>query len=138
MLSVTPYQRTPIAQLGRVPLGIEIEVVGYFSHKSPEVDGDLEVYLIDHRGQFVVVEAPRRFRDMKFYIRSLHLHRGELVVVRGILTQQRDKPTKHYVDGWFEIQPVETIARFTGPVPDDLHYVRVVHRMFGRPHITQM
>jgi hypothetical protein len=138
MLAVTPYQRIAIGNLERVPIGSEIEVVGYFSHKSPEIDGDLEVYLIDHHGYFVVVEAPRRFKPMKYFIRSLHLHRNELVVARGVLTQQRDKPTTHYVNGWLEINPVETIARYYGPMPPDLHYVRVVHHMFGKATVTQM
>ena len=138
MLAVSPYQRIAIGDLERVPIGSEIEVVGYFSHKSPEIDGDLEVFLIDHHGYFVVVEAPRRFKSMKYYIRSLHLHRNELVVARGVLTQQHDKPTTHYVNGWLEINPVETIARYDGPKPQDLHYLRVVHRMFGKAHITQI
>ncbi|HXN08431.1 MAG TPA: hypothetical protein VN860_02085 [Candidatus Acidoferrales bacterium] len=138
MLAVALYQRVAIADLERVPIGSEIEVVGYFSHKSPEIDGDLEVYLIDHHGYFVVVEAPRRFKPMKYFIRSLHLHRNELVVVRGVLTQQRDKPTTHYVKGWLEINPVETIARYNGAMPQDPHYVRVVHHMFGKAHITEI
>jgi|GEM_PF-2200143 len=138
MLAVLPDQRVAIADLERVPIGSKIEVVGYFSHKSPEIDGDLEVYLIDHHGYFVVVEAPRRFKSMKYFIRSLHLHRNELVVARGVLTQQRDKPTTHYVKGWLEINPVETITRYGGPMPIDLHYVRVVHHMFGKAHITEI
>jgi hypothetical protein len=138
MLAIAPYQRVAIGDLERVPVGDEIEVVGYFSHKSPEIDGDLEVYLIDHHGYFVVLEAPRRFKSMKYYIRSLHFHRNDLIVARGTLTQQRDKPTTHYVKGWLEINPVETISRYTGPMPQDLHYLRVVHHMFGSAHATQM
>ena len=137
-MAVTPYQRVPIRALERVPLGSEIEVVGYFSHKSPEIDGDLEVYLIDRHGYFVVVEAPRRYKDMKYYIRALHLHRNELVMARGALTQQHDKPTSHYRNGWMEINPIETVRRFTGPLPADLHYLRVVHRLFGRALVTQI
>jgi len=138
MLAVLPNQRVAIADLERVTIGSTIEVVGYFSHKSPEIDGDLEVYLIDHHGYFVVLEAPRRFKPMKHFIRSLHLHRNELVVARGVLTQQRDKPTTHYVKGWLEINPVESITRYEGPVPPDLHYARVVHHMFGKAHITEI
>ncbi len=138
LLTVEPYQRVAIADVERVPVGSEIEIVGYFSHKSPEIDGDLEVYLIDRHGYFVVVEAPKRFKAMKYYIRSLHLHRNELVLARGTLTQQHDKPTRHYVNGWMEINPVETLERYTGVMPEDLHYVRVVHRMFGTAHATQM
>ncbi|HEV2038176.1 MAG TPA: hypothetical protein VGQ96_06160 [Candidatus Eremiobacteraceae bacterium] len=138
MLAVKPYQRIAIGDVERVPIGSEIEVVGYFSHKSPEIDGDLEVYLIDHHGYFIVVEAPRRYRSMKYDIRALHLHRNELVFVRGTLTQQRDKPTTHYVNGWMEMNPVETIRRYAGPVPPDLHYLRVVHRIFGGTHVTQI
>ena len=132
-----PYQRVAIDQLDRVSVGSTVEVVGYFSHRSAEVDGDMEVYLIDHHGSFVVLEAPRKFRDTKFFIRRLHLHRGELVIARGVLTRQLDKPTKRYKGGWMEIQPVETIARFSGPPPPNLVYTRVVHHMFGRPHVVE-
>ncbi|MDQ6780593.1 MAG: hypothetical protein M3Z37_05495 [Candidatus Eremiobacteraeota bacterium] len=138
LLSIAPYQRVPICDLTRVSVGDRIEVVGYFSHATNEIDGDLQVYLIDHHGQFVVVEAPRRFRDMKFFVRSLHLHRGELVVARGVLTRQADKPTKFYLEGWMEIQPVEMVARYSGTLPDDLHYTRVVHHMFGKAHVSQL
>ena len=129
-----PNQRVAIEQIQLAPVGSLIEVVGYFSHKAPETDGDLHLYLINHKGGFVVVEAPRRFRDMKYFIRSLHLHRGELVVARGTLTRQPDKPTKVYPAGWMELNPVADIGRYSGPLPDDLHYVRVVHRLFGRTH----
>ncbi len=127
-----PFQRVAIRQINYVPIGAQIEVVGYFSHKADETDSDLQVYLIDHKGGYVVVEAPRRFRSMKYFIRSLHVHRGEVVVARGTLTRQTDKPTKNYPAGWLEINPVESIARYEGPLPEDLHYVRVVHRLFGR------
>ena len=132
-----PPARVPIALIDRAPLDREVEVVGYFSHKSDETDGDLQVFLIDHKGDFVVVEAPKRFRSMKYFIRGLHLHRGELVIARGVLTRQHDKPTIRYRNGWMEIQPVDYIARYTGPKPADLHYVRVAHHLFGRATITQ-
>jgi hypothetical protein len=74
---------------------------------------------------------------MKFFIRGLRLHRGELVVARGVLTRQHDKPTIKYRNGWFEIQPVDSIARYVGPMPDDLHYVQVKHHLFGRATVTQ-
>jgi hypothetical protein len=134
---VPAVQRVAIETIDSCPIGQDIEVVGYFSHKAGEIDGDLQVYLIDHKGSFVVVEAPRRFRDMKYFIRGLHLHRGELVVARGVLTRQHDKPTIKYRNGWMEIQPVEYIARYVGPKPDDLHYVRVAHRLFGRAVVTK-
>ena len=127
----------PIAAIDRAPIDREVEVVGYFSHKSDETDGDLQVFLIDHKGDFVVVEAPKRFRSMKYFIRGLHLHRGELVVARGVLTRQHDKPTIRYRDGWMEIQPVEYISRYAGSKPADLHYVRVAHHLFGRATISQ-
>ena len=130
-------QRVAIEKIDAAPIGQEVEVVGYYSHKSGEIDGDLQVYLIDHKGSFVVVEAPRRFRDMKYFIRGLHLHRGELVVARGVLTRQHDKPTIKYRNGWMEIQPVDYIARYLGPKPADLHYVRVAHRLFGKAVVTQ-
>lgn len=138
LLAPALYERVPISQLQHVRLGAAIEVVGYFSHLTQEIDGDLQIYLIDHHGQFVVVEAPHRFRPMKSFMRSLHLHRDEVVIARGLLTRQSDKPTKFYLDGWPEIQPVEAIARYSGALPDDLHYTRVVHRMFGRAHISQI
>jgi hypothetical protein len=130
-------QRVAIEAIDSAPVNQEVEVVGYFSHKSGEIDGDLQVYLIDHKGSFVVVEAPRRFRDMKYFIRGMHLHRGELVVARGVLTRQHDKPTIKYRNGWMEIQPVEYIARYIGTKPDDLHYIRVAHHLFGRAVITK-
>jgi hypothetical protein len=130
-------QRVAIEKIDSAPIGQDVEVIGYFSHKSDEIDGDLQVYLIDHKGSFVVVEAPRRFRDMKYFIRGLHLHRGELVIARGVLTRQHDKPTIKYRNGWMEIQPVEYIARYSGPKPSDLRYVRVAHHLFGRATIIQ-
>jgi hypothetical protein len=132
-----PATLVSIGAIDKAPVGQEIEVVGYFSHKSDEIDGDLQVWLIDHKGSFVVVEAPRRFRDMKYFIRGLHLHRGELVVATGVLTRQHDKPTINYPGGWMEIQPVDSIARYEGPEPADLHYVRVAHHLFGRATVTQ-
>lgn len=132
-----PPARVPIALIDHAPVHQEVEVIGYFSHKSDETDGDLQVFLIDHKGDFVVVEAPKRFRSMKYFIRGLHLHRGELVIARGVLTRQHDKPTIRYRNGWMEIQPVDYIARYTGPKPADLHYVRVAHHLFGRATITQ-
>lgn len=136
-VAIGPATRVAIGDVGRTPVGEEIEVVGYFSHKSDEIDGDLQVWLIDHKGSFVVVEAPKRFRDMKYYIRGLRLHRGELVIARGVLTRQHDKPTVNYPNGWMEIQPVDSIARYEGPKPADLHYVRVAHHLFGRATVTQ-
>lgn len=129
--------RVAIENIDKAPVGQRIEVIGYFSHKSDEIDGDLQVYLIDHKGSFVVVEAPRRFRDMKYFIRGLRLHRGELVIARGVMTRQHDKPTIKYRDGWMEIQPVDYIARYDGPKPADLHYVRVAHHLFRRAVVTQ-
>jgi hypothetical protein len=129
--------RVAIENIDRAPVNQPVEVVGYFSHKSDEIDGDLQVFLIDHKGSFVVVEAPRRFRAMKYFIRSLHLHRGELVIARGTLTRQHDKPTIKYRDGWMEVNPVLFIARYQGPKPPDLRYVRVAHRLFGRARVTQ-
>jgi hypothetical protein len=129
--------RVAIADITRISVGSKVDVIGYFSHKSPEIDGDLEVYLIDHRGNFVVVEAPVRYRPMKYYIRGLHLHRGELVEVAGNLTVQRDKPTREYRHGWYEVNPVETVTRYHGPVPADLHYVRVAHHFLGPVTVTQ-
>lgn len=121
----TQYQRVPLDVIDRVPVGSKVEIVGYFSHKSEEVDGDLEVYLIDHRGHFAVVEAPHIFRGMKWEIRGHHFHRGDLVVARGPLTRQFDKPTTVYRAGWMEIMPVETIEFYRGELPPDLRYVRV-------------
>ncbi|HET9343229.1 MAG TPA: hypothetical protein VFO25_09980 [Candidatus Eremiobacteraceae bacterium] len=129
--------RVAIDSIQDAPVGQEVEVVGYFSHKSDEIDGDLQVWLIDHRGNFVVVEAPKRFRDMKYFIRGMRLHRGELVIARGVMTRQHDKPTTEYRNGWMEIQPVDYIARYEGPKPSDLHYVRVAHHLFGRVTTTQ-
>jgi hypothetical protein len=129
--------RVAIAEIQNSAVGSKVDIVGYFSHKSPEIDGDLEVYLIDHRGNFVVAEAPVRFRAMKFYVRGLHLHRGELVELSGNLTIQRDKPTREYRHGWYEINPVETMTRYHGPVPPDLRYVRVAHHFLGRASVTQ-
>lgn len=129
--------RVAIADITRTPVGSKVDVVGYFSHKSPEIDGDLEVYLIDHRGNFVVVEAPVRYRPMKSYIRGLHLHRGELVEVSGNLTIQHDKPTREYRHGWYEVNPVETLTRYHGPVPADLRYVRVAHHLLGPVTVTK-
>jgi hypothetical protein len=131
-----PGQRVSIGEIDRAPVGADISVIGYYSHKSNETDGDLQVYLIDHKGSFVVVEAPRRFRAMKSFIRSLHFHRGDLVIARGTLTRQFDKPTDNYPAGWMEINPVTQIAHFTGDVPDDLHYVQVTHALFGRTHVV--
>lgn len=133
----TAAPRVAIEKIDSSPVNQEVEVIGYFSHKSDEIDGDLQVYLIDHKGSFVVVEAPRRFRDMKYFIRGMHLHRGELVIARGVLTRQHDKPTIKYRNGWMEIQPVDFIARYTGPKPADLHYVRVAHHLFGRATVVQ-
>lgn len=130
-------QRVSIGSIQNAPVGREIEVVGYFSHKSDETDGDLQVWLIDHKGSFVVVESPTRFRAMKYFIRGLRLHRGELVIARGVLTQQHDKPTTNYRNGWFEIQPVDYIARYEGTKPADLHYVRVAHHLFSKATVTQ-
>ena len=129
-------QRVAIAAIQTATVGSKVDVVGYFSHKSPEIDGDLELYLIDHRGNFVVVEAPVRFRAMKYYIRGMHLHRGELVEVTGNLTIQHDKPTREYRHGWYEVNPVETVTRYQGPVPSDLHYVRVAHHFLGRVTVS--
>jgi hypothetical protein len=129
--------RVAIADIAQSPIGSKVDVIGYFSHKSPEIDGDLEIYLIDHRGNFVVAEAPVRYRSMKFYIRGMHLHRGELVEVTGNLTIQHDKPTREYRHGWYEVNPVETVTRYHGPVPDDLHYVRVAHHLLGPVTVTQ-
>ena len=129
--------RVAIADITRISVGSKVAVIGYFSHKSPEIDGDLEVYLIAHRGNFVVVEAPVRYRPMKSFIRGLHLHRGELVEVSGNLTVQRDKPTREYRHGWYEVNPVETMTRYHGPVPSDLHYVRVAHHFLGPVTVTQ-
>jgi len=132
-----PAQRVAIENIDKAPVGQEVEVVGYFSHKSDEIDGDLQVWLIDHKGSFVVAEAPIRFRAMKYYIRGLHLHRGELVIVRGCLTRQHDKPTTKYRDGWMEVNPIDYIARYEGPKPADLHYLRVAHHLFGKVTVTQ-
>lgn len=129
--------RVTIDRVQDAPVGREVEVIGYFSHKSDETDGDLQVWLIDHKGNFVVVESPKRFRDMKYFIRGLRLSRGELVIARGVMTRQHDKPTTEYRNGWMEIQPVDYIARYEGPKPADLHYVRVAHHLFGRATVTQ-
>jgi len=132
-----PGQYVSIATIDRTPVGADVTVIGYFSHKSPETDGDLQVFLIDHKGSFVVVEAPRIYRDMKWHIRSLHLHRNELVVARGTLTRQFDKPTDNYPAGWMEINPVTSIERYTGDEPDDLHYTQVVHGLFVHTRVVQ-
>jgi hypothetical protein len=132
-----PGQRVAIRDIDHAPVGADITVIGYFSHTSNETDGDLQVFLIDHKGSFMVVEAPRRFRPMKSYIRSLHFHRGDLVIARGTLTRQFDKPTDNYPAGWMEINPVTQIAHFTGEIPDDLHYTQVTHTLFGRTRIVQ-
>lgn len=129
-------QRIAIADIQTAIVGSKVDVVGYFSHKSPEIDGDLELYLIDHHGNFVVVEAPQRYRSMKYYLRGLHLHRGELVEASGNLTIQHDKPTHEYRHGWYEINPVDSLTRYHGPVPEDLHYVRVAHHFLGRVTVT--
>jgi 3',5'-cyclic AMP phosphodiesterase CpdA len=129
-------QRVAIADIQTAKIGSKVDVIGYFSHKSPEIDGDLEIYLIDHRGNFVVAEAPVRFRTMKYFIRGMHLHRGELVEVTGNLTIQHDKPTREYRHGWYEVNPVETVTRYQGPVPDDLHYIRVAHHFLGRVTVS--
>jgi hypothetical protein len=132
-----PPLRVSIGSIDKAPVGQEIEVVGYYSHKSDEVDGDLQVWLIDHKGSFVVAEAPKRFRAMRYFIRGLHLHRGELVDARGVLTRQQDKPTTNYRNGWMEINPVDYISRYEGPKPDDLKYTRVAHHLFGPATVTQ-
>ena len=126
-----PGQRVTIHDIDRAPVGAHVEVIGYYSHKSQETDGDLQVYLIDHHGSFVVVEAPRRYRDMKYFIRGLHFHRGDLVVAVGTLTRQFDKPTNNYPAGWMELNPVGDIAHYVGEIPPDLHYRRVTHGLFG-------
>jgi len=132
----SPAVRVAIADIAHSAVGSKVDVIGYFSHKSPEIDGDLEIYLIDHRGNFVVAEAPVRFRAMKYYIRGMHLHRGELVEVSGNLTIQHDKPTREYRHGWYEVNPVESVTRFHGPVPADLRYVRVAHHFLGPATVT--
>jgi hypothetical protein len=132
----TAPQRVAIAAIQTAAIGSKVDVIGYFSHKSPEIDGDLEIYLIDHRGNFVVAEAPVRYRAMKYFIRAMHLHRGELVEVTGNLTIQHDKPTTEYRHGWYEVNPIETLTRYQGPVPSDLHYVRVAHHFLGRVTVT--
>ena len=129
-------QRVTIAQIQTVAIGSKVDVIGYFSHKSPEIDGDLEVYLIDHHGNFVVSEAPVRYRAMKYYIRGLHLHRGELIEVTGNLTIQHDKPTREYRHGWYEVNPIESLTRYHGPVPEDLRYIRVAHHLLGPTTVT--
>jgi hypothetical protein len=128
--------RVAIADIAHAAVGSKVDLIGYFSHKSPEIDGDLEIYLIDHRGNFVVAEAPVRYRAMKYYIRGMHLHRGELVEVSGNLTIQHDKPTREYRHGWYEVNPVETVTRYHGAVPPDLHYVRVAHHFLGPATVT--
>lgn len=133
----TPGQRVAIADIDRTPVGADITVIGYFSHKSDETDGDLQVYLIDHKGAFVVVEAPRRFRSMKYYIRGLHFHRNDLVIARGTLTRQFDKPTDNYPAGWMEINPVTSIEHYDGEKPADLHYTQVTRPWFGLTRVVQ-
>ena len=132
-----PGQYVSIATIDRTPVGADVTVIGYFSHKSPETDGDLQVFLIDHQGSFMVVEAPRIFRDMKRHIRGLKLHRDELIIARGTLTRQFDKPTTKYPAGWMEINPVTMIERYAGEEPADLHYVQVTRGLFGRTHVVQ-
>jgi hypothetical protein len=133
----TPGQRVAIGDIDRAPVGADITVVGYFSHKSDETDGDLQVFLIDHKGSFVVVEAPRRFRAMKYYIRGRHFHRNDLVVARGTLARQFDKPTNNYPAGWMEINPVTSIEHYEGEEPAELHYTQVTHSFFGRTRVVQ-
>ena len=130
-------QVVAIDQIDHVPVGADVTVIGYFSHKADETDGDLQVYLIDHRGSYVVVEAPRRFRPMKYYIRGLHFHRNDIVIARGTLTRQFDKPTERYPAGWMELNPVTSIAHYDGDLPQDLHYVQVRHHLFGKTTIVQ-
>ena len=36
-----------------------------------------------------------------------------------------------------EIQPVDSIARYEGVKPDDLHYVRVARHLFRRAVVTR-
>src|ERR1700680_3596490 len=126
-----PGERVVLSEIDRAPVGADVTVIGYYSHKSDETDGDLQVYVIDHKGSYAVIEAPRRFRPMKYFIRGLHFHRGDLVIARGTLTRQFDKPTNNYPAGWMELNPVTVIAHYTGEVPPDLHYIQVKHRLFG-------
>ncbi|HME82927.1 MAG TPA: hypothetical protein VKF82_12760 [Candidatus Eremiobacteraceae bacterium] len=132
-----PGQRVAIADIDRTPVGADITVIGYYSHKSDETDGDLQVFLIDHKGDFVVAEAPHRFREMRYFIRGQHFHRNDLVIVRGTLTRQFDKPTFNYPAGWMEINPVTSIAHYDGDEPADLHYTQVIHNPFGRTRVVE-
>jgi len=132
-----PGQRVAIAHIDEAPVGADVTVIGYFSHKADETDGDLQVYLIDHRGNYVVVEAPRRFRAMKYYIRGRHFHRNDIVIARGTLTRQLDKPTERYPAGWMELNPVTSIEHYHGALPPDLHYTRVRHHFLGKTTTVQ-
>ena len=132
-----PGQRVAIVDIDRTPVGADISVIGYYSHKSDETDGDLQVFLIDHKGSFMVAEAPHRFRDMRYFIRGLHFHRGDLVIVRGTITRQLDKPTDNYPAGWMEINPVTSIAHYHGEIPPDLHYTQVTRGLFGRTKVVE-
>ncbi len=132
-----PGQIVSIADIDRTPVGADITVIGYYSHKSDETDGDLQVFLIDHKGDFVVVEAPHRFRAMRYFIRDQHFHRNDLVIARGTLTRQFDKPTFNYPAGWMEINPVTSIAHYDGDEPTDLHYTQVIHNPFGRTRVVE-
>ncbi len=85
----------------------------------------------------MVAEAPHRFRDMRFFIRGLHFHRGDLVIVRGTLTRQLDKPTDNYPAGWMEINPVTSIAHYHGEIPPDLHYTQVTRSLFGHTKVVE-
>lgn len=133
----TPGQIVAIHDIDRAPVGADITVIGYYSHKSDETDGDLQVYLIDHKGSFVIVEAPRRFRPMKHFIRGLHFHRNDLVIARGTLTRQFDKPTNNYPAGWMELNPVAAIAHYDGEKPVDLHFTRVTRGLFGATRVEE-
>ena len=114
------FEQVAIAQAEGVPYGTPVKIVGYYSHESEEIDGDLQIWLIDHHGNYVVAEAPRRYRDMKYEVRALKLRRGELVQVEGTMTQQFDKRTERYPRGWMEVNPIAVIARYTEPKPADL------------------
>ena len=67
----------------------------------------------------------------------LAVHHQELVEVSGNLTVQHDKPTREYRHGWYEVNPVESMTRYHGPVPADLRYVRVAHHFLGPVTVTQ-
>jgi len=132
-----PGQLVAIAQIDETPVGADVTVIGYYSHKADETDGDLQVYLIDHRGNYVVVEAPRRFRSMKYYIRGRHFHRNDIVIARGTLTRQLDKPTERYPAGWMELNPVTAIEHYHGALPPDLHYTQVRHHFLRKTTTVQ-